>query len=328
MIKLKNLWKIALATMTMSAMLVACDTGSSDSGNKSEEESLGGVGVYSYKVNIADISKAWGGSPESPAFSVMLLNETTLEACKAAANFKVATAAEPEYQIGAYGNLKIADTSKTGDFVVYGQNAVEDVYQYYTGVVATIDDSIFTLTVDMTKLVKTELKGLWKDTGNGDEAVMTADDLVDLTGYKPYVLALGAGEGALMNAWSADLMAMEEGATFPANAKKDAPVVPTCKDLDSYNGSMVGWAETHTALTDNAFTFTAAGEDQFAFTIGDWGFKVCGVEVTELGKEFKLVEGADANITFAAGVLTAGTEYTATLVVKGNHEAYVKVSAK
>jgi hypothetical protein len=33
MIKLKNLWKIALATMTMSAMLVACDT-TSDDGKK------------------------------------------------------------------------------------------------------------------------------------------------------------------------------------------------------------------------------------------------------------------------------------------------------
>ena len=34
MIKLKNLWKIALATMAMSAMLVACDTESSDSEEK------------------------------------------------------------------------------------------------------------------------------------------------------------------------------------------------------------------------------------------------------------------------------------------------------
>ena len=34
MIKLKNLWKIALATMAMSAMLVACDTGSTDTEEK------------------------------------------------------------------------------------------------------------------------------------------------------------------------------------------------------------------------------------------------------------------------------------------------------
>ena len=30
MIKLKNLWKIALATMAMSTMLVACDTAKED----------------------------------------------------------------------------------------------------------------------------------------------------------------------------------------------------------------------------------------------------------------------------------------------------------
>jgi hypothetical protein len=332
MIKLKNLWKIALATMAMSAMLVACDTsssGSDDNENKGEEKivAAGGVGVYSYTTNIADISGAWGGNTVSPAFSVVLLTDSQLAAVKASSDFKLAPAATPEYQIGAYGNLKIADTSKTGDFVVYGQNPVEDVYQYYTGVVATIDDTSFTVTVDMTKLVLTDLKALWE---GGNEAVMTNDDIVDLTGYKPYVLALGQStidpDNHVASAWSADLMKMEDGATLPTNAKKEAPVVPTCKDLNSVAGTINGW--THVALADNAVSFTAAADTAFAFTNGSWGFKACGVEIDALDKEIALVENNDANITFKAGVLTEGAEYTATLIVKGNHEAYVKVSAK
>ena len=82
MIKLKNLWKIALATMTMSAMLVACDTESSDNGKKNDDSGLGLTGVYSYTVNRNDIAAAWRGSVDSPIFSVMFLDETALEIVK------------------------------------------------------------------------------------------------------------------------------------------------------------------------------------------------------------------------------------------------------
>ena len=126
MIKLKNLWKIALAAMTMSAMLVACEEpskGGSDTNEDTNKVVLaeGGEGVYSYTVNIADISGAWGGSKESPAFSVVLLTDEGLEKCIAEANFTVNPATAPEYQIGAFGNMKIADTSVTGVFAPYGQ---------------------------------------------------------------------------------------------------------------------------------------------------------------------------------------------------------------
>lgn len=332
MIKLKNLWKIALATMAMSAMLVACDTKTKDDDNDGDSAtSLGGEGVYSYTVNIADISTAWGGTSKSPTFSILLMKDAQLEACKTAKDFKQATAADPEYQIAAFDNMKIKDTSSDGNFVVYGAIAVEDVYQYYTGVVATVTATDVTVTVDMSKLVKTELKALFAANAEGvDEAVMTDDDIVELNGYKPYIIALGQqtidADNYVMSGWNADLMKMTAGATLPSNAKKDAPVVPTCKNLNSVAGSMNGW--THTAITDNAFDFEAAGNDQFAFTNGSWDFKACGVVVEALGTEYQLKEGDNANITFADGVLTAGTTYTATLIVKGNHEAYVKVTAK
>ena len=336
MIKLKNLWKIALATMAMSAMLVACDTGSDDKDDdkKGGAESLGGKGVYSYTVNIADISTAWGGTTASPAFSVVLLNETTLAACTAAGDFKQATAAEPEYQVGAFGNMKIKDTASAGNFAVYGQSAVDDVFQYYNGVAVTVTAEDVTLYVDMAKLVKTDLKGLWKDTGNGDEAVMTGDDLVDLTGYKPYVIALGTEavdpDNKAFTAWSADVMKMAEGATFPAgDLKKDAPIVPSTASINCIVGSINGWA--HTPMTDNTATFTAAGGDQFSFTNGGWDYRFADAVVNALDTEVELKEysaGDPPHVTFADGVLTAGTEYTVTFIAVDKHTAKVKVSAK
>ena len=300
-------------------------------GDSDKVIAFGGKGVYSYTVNIEDISYAWGGNTTSPAFAIMLLTDEQLKACIDAATFKVATVAKPEYWVGAYGNMKIADTSNTGNYAVYGSISVNDTYKYYTGVAATITDTTFTVTVDMTKLVNTDLKALFAANADGiDEAVMTNGDIVDLTGYKPYVLALGQqiidADNYQMSAWSADLMKMTAGAKFPANPIKAAPAIPTCKDLNCIVGTMTNWK--HTQLTNNAVNFTAEGDDTFAFTNGSWDFKACGVEIAELGKEYKLVEDDNQNITFAAGVLTTGNEYTATLRVAGAHEAYVKVTAK
>lgn len=267
-----------------------------------------------------------GGTTVSPSFSVVLLTDEQVEVCKAAQDFKQAPADNPEYQLGVYGNMRIADTSKTGDYAVYGQSPVNDVYHYYNGVAATITDKTFTLTVDMTKIVKTDLKALW---ALGEEKNLTDEDIVDLTGRKPYVIALGDylvdEDNYVFEAWSADVMKMEEGATFPTELIEDAPVIPTCKDLNSVAGYMTGWE--HTALVNNSFTFTATGQDGFAFTVGTWDFQVRDATIYALDEEFRLYEhfGSDY-ITFAEGVLTAGTEYIVTLIVKGPHEAYVKVT--
>ena len=332
MIKLKNLWKIALAAMTMSTMLVACDT-------TTEEKKANTDGVYSYTVNIADISSAWGGSKKSPAFSVVLLSDANKDLVVAAKNLKVSPITDPEYQIACWDNMQIADTSTDGVFAPYGKAAVDDVYQYYDGVAATITAETFTLFVDMNKIVKTQLKALWegdsecivggKKADGTDVDVLEAD--VDLTGYKPYVIALASKDNDednyVVSAWNADLMAMAASSVaYPDVKKEGAPVVPVCTDLKAYAGTMNEWG--HANLTDKAFTFTAAGGDAFAFTVGGWAFKACGAVVDALDKEIKLVENSNDNITFAEGVLTAGTEYTATLIFKGKHEAYVKVSAK
>ena len=294
------------------------------------EADVSGFGVYSYTLNIENISEAWDGTTTSPTFSIFLLTDEQVEVCKAAIDFNQAPADNPEYQLDAYGDMSIADTSKTGDYAVYGRNPVNDVYQYYNGVAATITNTTFTLTVDMTKLDKTQLKALFAENGMASERPITEDDMVYLLDYKPYVIALGDylvyEDNYVFTAWSADVMEMEEGATFPTELIEDAPKDLTCYDLNYIAGSMTEWA--HTALENNSFTFIANGEDYFNFTVGNWGFKACGVEIDALDKEIALVENNNANITFKAGVLTEGAEYTATLIVKGNHEAYVKVSAK
>lgn len=301
------------------------------------ELAKGGEGVYSYTVNIEDISSAWAGTTASPAFTIMLLTDEQLENCKAEENFCVAFADTPEYQIYAYGNMKLADTSDTGNFAIYGQNVVDDVFQYYTGVAATVTETTLTVTIDMTKLIKTDLKANCREYPAG--VFMTNDDIIDLTGYKPYILALGSEDtdpdNYQMTGWIADLMAMAPGATFPAGELiKGAPVVPTCYNLTHYAGTMSGWV--HEELIDNAFDFTFTVDSEitlpqnpaFAFSNGSWDFKACGVEIDALDTEFQLREGDDDNIIFADGVLTTGETYTVTLIVKGNHEAYVKVSKK
>ena len=286
----------------------------------------GGTGVYSYKLDIADISGAWGGNTMSPAFSVVLLTDEQLVACQEALDFRQASMNEPEYQIGAFANMKIADTSQTGNYAIYGSNAVDYVYQYYDGVAVTVTDTTFELFVDMSEIVKTNLKAEFI----GGEAFMTEDDIVDLTGYKPYVIALGTeiadSDNYVFRAWNGDVMKMTAGATFPADLQYAAPVIPTCNDLKYIAGTMTEW--NHKALTDNSFTFTADSDTEFTFTNGVWGFTARGATIYALNEEIVLSENSDANITFIDGVLTVGNEYTITLIVKDKHEAYVKVTEK
>ena len=286
--------------------------------------------VYSYTVNIADISTQWGGTTTCPSFSVFLLTDEGLEKCIAEKNFKVNPATAPEYQLSALGNMRIKDTSDNGTFRVYGANPVDDVYQYYNGVAATVTDTTFTLFVNMEELAITDLKALWE----GDsEAVMTNDDIVDFTGYKPYVVALGtaANDEAnyKFNAWSADVMAMTDDVTFPAGAVENAPIAPSANAINCIVGSVNDW--NHTEMANKTATFTAEGGDMFAFTMGNWNYRFADAVVDALDKEVALTEyygGDPAFVTFADGVLTAGTKYVVTFIPVEGHKAYVKVSKK
>ena len=268
--------------------------------------------VYSYKLDIEDISTAYGGTSASPTFSVVLATD-------------MQGAYDYDYRISAYGNMKIADTSQTGDYVVYGQDVVDGEYQYYTGIAATVTDTTFELIVDMSKIKKTEFFNV-------------PSGYIDFTEYKPYVVALGSYENDPDNSVDGTgMMRMTSGATFPANPIYGAPKIPDCYDLKYIAGCANGW--THELMDGDSFDFTYTyypdedygtyyndGYDRFAFTNGSWDFKAGGVRISGLDTEFKLEVGG-SDITFASGLLTEGNDYTISLRVVSEDEAYVKVTA-
>ena len=188
---------------------------------KIEADKLG-IGVYSYTLDIEDIATIWGGTTTLPSFSVLLLTDEQLENCVAAGSLGNSLVYAPEYQIAAWGNMRVK-TTQPGNFGVHGYG-----YNYYDGVAATITDTTLTLYVDMTKLNKTHLKAH----SEKGEQMVTEDDMVDLINARPYVLTLGQEENdpdnCVGNIWNGDLMIMKDGATFPTNVQY---VTPTCNDL-------------------------------------------------------------------------------------------------
>jgi hypothetical protein len=265
-------------------------------------------------LDIEDISTAYGGSPASPTFEVVLARDEQVSNGYGSS----------DYSISAYGNMKIADTSQTGSYVVYGQDVQNGEYQYYTGIAATVTDTTFELIVDMSKIKKTEFFNV-------------PSGYIDFTVYKPYVFALGTYENDPYNSVNGSgMMKMTSGAKFPTNPTKGAPKVPDCYDLKYIAGCATNW--THELMDGNSFNFTYTyypneddgyntGYDRFAFTNGGWDFKAGGVRISSLGVPFKLRVGG-SDITFDSNLLTEGNEYTISLSVAGEDEAYVMVTAK
>lgn len=308
------------------------------SGKYNDKYLIKTANVYSYKLNIEDISGTWGGTTKSPMFSIIFMTDEQVEASKNYGEFNFSNKA---YQIFSYANMKIADTNQTGDYAVYGSLPVDDEYQYYTGVAATVTDTTFELILDVSKLKKTEIK--WFNSENAEGEMLTDSDTLDLSDYKPYVIALGTenadSDNYLMTVWGADIMTMTPSTTsFPTDLEYAAPKVPTCYDLTHIAGNATidetgEWK--HISLDDNSyeFTYTYYGTDEygdvydaFKFTNGSWEFQVGGANITALNTEFKLEESQNVgNITFDDGLLTVGRKYTISLIVKDIHEAYVKV---
>ncbi|MBO5288687.1 MAG: leucine-rich repeat protein [Spirochaetales bacterium] len=196
-----------------------------------------GSGVYKYSINIEDIPECgpWNGSRTSPAFSILLLTEKLIDASIKHGDFYFSNDAY-QIQTRASENLRITDTSKTGNYAVYGEVPTNidsipenDKYKYYSGVAATVTDTTLEIFVDMSKIVKTELKVFRKsESSTAQEEFVTENTLIDLTDYKPYVIALGTKEASNNGlftslTWGADLMAMTESATFPTNLQQSAP---------------------------------------------------------------------------------------------------------
>ena len=335
MIKLKNLWKIALATMAMSAMLVACDTGSDDDKKEAVADCV------SITVEMDKISTAWGGSSLKPAFSVVYLTDAHVEAAagvEAGLDPKaVGSTASPVYQLSANGNLAF-DTPVAGTCVPFGLNDSK----FYDGVAAKITDKDVTVFIKTTSINKKQFELLgagFSGIEEGKSAVTDTDaEMMDFAEYKPYVLALvDDAEGELAGvkcAWGGYLVPVTAEATFPTDAEKKAPVAYDYKILSQIRGTLGGedWNGTKVVtVSGTILTYEFTCEDpeanQFAVTtIAGWsGDKYTGAEVTVGGAEVSLVKGSDTNASVKG--LEAGKSYVLT-VDFSTSDVKSKVSAK
>ena len=255
----------------------------------------GGFGsIYSYTVNIDDIYTGYKEDGYLVAFPMYFLTTEQVRLCQEAGGFNSDIIKDKLYY--AF-HVFIPDTGKSGNYGVLGQlqNPNDLKTNFLNGIAATVTDTTLTITVDMTKIEQTQLIASIGGT-------ITKDDIVDLTGYRPYIVGLGDK--------------MTPTATFPT----DIQYVPvSCYKLVSYfTGQDSG------SLSDNSFIFM--GDDSFEFVFMDNLRTIVygGVEIDSLDKEIRLVDGG--MISFADGVLTDGKAYIATLIVKGDQEAYVKVT--
>ena len=354
MIKLKNLWKIALATMAMSTMLVACDTAKEDDDNEvvdttvyvkyPTEAKVSGTGVYTAKLpkEGADLTGGFASvAGEKESIKVVLAPKDVVAKIidkKITSDSNLFT---DENKCYVYANNDVGNGVFTSTKVVKGTYVQPAGYEEYVGLAITKDaDGNYIVKFDITKINTSIL--LAKSSAdstickNGESKVDAETDAwnaVDTlkTNYIPMVLGSVTGNSGAaypFNFWNAGIAIMEPSTEdYPTNVIYEQPLSYNFNHLNSYCGTMSEWV--HNSLEANSFIFTAAGDDEFAFTNGTWELKACGATINALDTEFALKANGDtANITFAENLLTEGTDYTVTLIVKGDEEGYVKVSAK
>ena len=270
----------------------------------------GGSGsIYSYTVNIENIDNDYLNEMGFLAgVYVYFLTTEQVKLCQDAGEFDTDVIKDKLYY---YLTGFIPDTVKIGNNGVLGllQNLNDLKIKSYNGIAATVTDTTLTITVDMTKIEQTQLRA----SIGGD---ITKNDIVDLTGYRPYIVGLGDKTTNPDDFVTDDLMKMTQTATFPT----DIQYVPvSCYKLARYVSS-----QDSGSLSDNSFIFMGDTSFEFVFMDNFSTTAYGGVEIDSLDKEIRLVDGG--MISFTDGVLTDGKAYIATLIVKGDQEAYVKVT--
>ena len=281
------------------------------------------TGVYSYKLNLDEIEFVWG-----PRFSVLLLTDEQVKASKEYGKFHFSSKA---YQLYSYQDMVIDVTlyaDGNNDYAVYGTNPVDNEYQYYTGVATTVTNTTFEVFVDMSKIVKTELKAFSEMDGINEQEFVTESMPVNLTGYKPYVIALGTQakdpDNYAMTGWDTDVMKMTAGATFPTDLRYDAPRITTLSDMKyvcSNFGNFpitftdgIATAEIVYSLENATWEQEVLNGIQFGVCIDEvWSVKFTGANIYSFNTEATLTLGADANNEVYADILTDGTTYVLTI---------------
>ncbi len=278
------------------------------------------TGVYSYKLNLGEFSNVWG-----PIFSIVLLTDEQVKASKEYGQFHFSSKA---YQLYSYEDMSIANIDQPGNYAVYGTTPVDNEYKYYTGVATTITDTTFEVFVDMSKIVKTELKVFSEIDGINEQEFVTESMPVNLTGYKPYVIALGTEandpDNYAMTGWGVDIMKMTAGATFPTNLQYTAPKILTLSDMEYVCSNFGNYPITFTdgiATAEITYSLVNAAWGQEALdgikfgvcSDTSWNIKFTGASIYSFNTEAMLTRGANENNSVYAGILTDGMTYVLTI---------------
>ena len=165
-------------------------------------------GVYSFSDDITNISSNWGGSPYSPKFTILLMDQIGIDAIHngTIVDPLLMPVGSPVYQMAEMGNITFL-TSFDGIWETK-----------YNGVAVEVSEGRYTLYVNGDEINILQLCGLGRDFDDGHKTITEIDD-VDLSGYQPVVIALSDNtndsNGYIGDMWAAKLHKMTPGATYP-----------------------------------------------------------------------------------------------------------------
>ena len=314
MIKLKNLWKVVLALMVMSAMLVACDTGSSDSGNKTENnggntgDNGGNTGDNGFaKIYVAGLFNFWATDTDAGNATEMKTTDGKVYTIT-----YDAVEGDTAATVNPYG-FKFCTEKGWMEQYVNATAGAENVTNQFD----------FDVEYDVMYATKAQLEekdedGVGKYSDNSTKFFFMYDLVADET----YTITLNI-----------------ETKKFKISGKKGAELKNyTAKDINSVKGSVTGATWPTIDLTNDSFEFTYDAakmtEIRFIYTVkkddgSDAGknFKVQGSECTALDTEVAVKddEGSDEYCRFDTSLFTDGSTYVVTL---NKEKSTCTVSAK
>ena len=305
MIKLKNLWKIALATMAMSAMLVACDTESSDSEEKKDDP------MAKYKTN-----------------------PVTAKADSFTYGFKFSTEEGWKHQFISAGSTTATTFNKA--FAKLGGDAVSMIDKETLAGTPDYDklqDDSTKIFVDSGELVPAKLYTLTYDKKNGTvklteaaaeakETRTTAQD-ADADGNFPtgiYISGyLGDNWAAADNAGSALLMDVVDAVNEVYAFTWAAPAATVTVTLK------ITMADTNSTLYLRDYPVKTDGTSEVTGSIYGWNSAMGGTAITIKNEDNSPITGG---IYDAAATATGNADWALTEYINGNENVDVAANFK
>ena len=359
MIKLKNLWKIALTTMAMSAMLVACDT--TDDGKKTnkvtdttvyveypKEAKISDTGVYTAKLVKEGIStRDWGAGDGKETIKVVLAPKDIV-----AKIIDGSITSDAELFVDAnkcyiYANNDVGNGLFTSATVKDGTYVQPAGFEKYIGLAITKDtDGNYIVKVDMTKI---DTKLLLAKGAEEAKVIDVDNDPWNKisalkTEYIPMILgSVTANSGAAypFNFWNAGIAIMEPSTeVYPAKITEEAVLSYTYKDIKFVVGTLTEWK--FISLTEGKYEFQASDTSvRFKFTATEaWVFQAGSKdEITDtketahdytaadMGKDIE-IGGNTSNATSFTFPTEVGKTYTISFTATSETEATMKFEEK